>query len=718
MKTSKNLLALAITTLLPTSNVLAEFQLEEVVVTARKRVESLQETPLSVMAMDEQALEQQNVADLKGLEMKMPNVAAGGSGGLGGSNAAFFVRGIGTDRNAVNQETAIALYVDDAYYGRTDGALLSVLDVAQVEVARGPQGTLFGRSATGGAIRYITQKPTEEFEGKLQATLGSENRRDLKAVVNVPLNDNAAARLTAATLNQDGHVEGVFTGQDYGDVNSDLIRGYLRWDINESLELLFSADYTHMDTNGGASVILGVNEQAPFVRGEAAVGFDATRLPTGDFEKSYSTGQNFYESDNTGANLTLNWALDDKLELKSSTSVRRIDIEGAYDTDGTDAVLFEQVFERDIDMFSQEFQLSGAGEGLNWVAGLFYYREEASDVRDVLTTTNSVNRTSTRIVDPYEVESLAAFGQATLDLSERWSVTTGLRYTYDDKSIQANELRASGAPRVDQDVDNDDTWSALSGRVSLEFQAADDIFLFASAARGFRSGGFNDRIRTDLGPENNYGITSFDEESLDMFELGIRSELFDHRLRLNLTAFFGEYTDMQISSILPGTTRNVIQNVGESELSGIEGEFTFVLNDVLTVDGAVGYLDAEYTDIATENAAVGTDSDFARAPQWSYSIGLTAEWEAISARVDYGWKDDFRSVIPDANFIQQDAYGLLSVNISYAPESEPWKLSLFGTNLTDEEYLVSGIAVNNPVGMAQIEPGRFREFGVKFDWEF
>ncbi|MBB6522143.1 TonB-dependent receptor [Pseudoteredinibacter isoporae] len=717
MNNKKLLLASAIASVMPSPIIYADGMLEEVVVTARKRSESLQETPLSVVALGAENLEQQNISDLKGIEMKMPNVAAGGAGGLGGSNAAFFVRGIGTDRNAVNQETPIALYVDDAYYGRTDGALLSVLDVAQVEVSRGPQGTLFGRGATGGAIRYITQKPTDELEAKVQLNIGSENRRDVKAVVNLPVSEDVAFRFTGATLNQDGHVKGVLSGVDYGDKNSDLFRAYMRWQLSDNAELLWSADYTKGNSNGGASVLIARNNNAPFVQGEAGAGFDIANIPLGDYSKSYQTGENFYKSDNRGSNLTINWGLSDSIEFKSSTSWRKIDVTGAYDTDGTPASLFEQNFDRNIDMLSQEFQFSGEGDGHSWLAGFFYYSEEASDQRDVYTTRNSRDRTSTRIVNPYEVESYAVFGQASFDLNDQWSLTSGLRYTYDDKSIVANELNPAGAKKITEDVRNSDTWSALTGRISLEYQMNDDVFLFTSLARGYRSGGFNDRIRADLGADNFFGITAFDEETLDVAELGLRSELLDQRLRFNMTFFYGEYDDMQISSLLPGTTRNVIQNIGAAEISGLEGEFTFLINDVFSVDGAFGYLNADYTRIESDRASVGLDSDFARAPEISYAIGLEADWGETIARIDYGWKDDFRSVTPDANFIQQEAYGLLNANVRCRPEGSNWQLSIYGTNLTDEHYLVSGIAVLNPVGIAQVEPGRFREFGVKIDWE-
>lgn len=715
--------------------------LEEVVVTARKREESLQETPVSVMAFGSDALEQQDVTNLSALDIKMPNVAIGGSGGLGGSNGSFFIRGIGTTRNGVNQEAAVALYVDDTYIGRSDGALLSVMDVQQIEVSRGPQGTLFGRSATSGAIRYITKNPIDEFEGNIQATLGSESRRDLKGVVNIPISDDVAVRLAGATLNQDGHVDGVFTGEDYGDVNTDMARAKIRWTASDTVEVLATIDYTTIDNNGGASVLLGVNPNpAPFppgppgpgafVSSEANIaGLDPRTLALGDLEKSYQTGRNFYESDNVGANLTVNWDISDTLSFKSSTSFRDIDVEGAYDADGSHASLFEQSFKRDIETFSQELQLSGTSfdERLNWVTGIFYYEEESTDTRLVAGSVNAavtagvpqLNGSNTRSVDPVETESIAIFGQGTYDLTDTWALTIGLRYTEDEKEIFANELRADGVTeRVPGGVTNKEEWSAVSGRISLEWQAAEDVFLFTSFARGYRSGGFNDRIRSNL-PNDNFGVTAFDEETLDMYELGLRSEFLEGRVRLNLTAFYGEYQDQQLSALIPGTTRAVFQNAGESSIQGVEGEFIIALTEILTLDGTFGLLDTEFDKLDSSVTSVTLDSEFARAPEVSYSIGLQADFDEIVARVDYGWKDDANLVEEDSANIVQEDYGLLSANITYAPADANWSISIFGNNLTDEEYLTSGLDLTGtPVGVVAGEPGRFREFGVKFNWEF
>ena len=732
-------LAASIIALSTAINLPASAQVDEIIVTARKKAESLQKTPISVVAMSAEKLEAQSVGDLTNLDVKFPNVGIGGSGGLGGSNAAFFIRGIGADRNAVNQETAVALYVDDAYYGRTDGALLSVLDVEQIEISRGPQGTLFGRGATAGAIRYITKKPKDFFEASLQGIAGSFSRVDVKAMINVPLGETAALRVSAASLNRDGHVIGAFTGRDYGNENSKLVRGALRWNLSDRLEVLASVDHTSLDNNGVAAVAVEVFSGAPFYAAEAAAvatPFTGSAAQLSDFGTSYATGDNFLDSSNTGANFTLTYDISDNISFKSASTYRDINVKGAYDGDGMPFDLFEQNFVRDITMYSQELQLSGDTENVDWLAGLFYYNENASDIREVGLTSNAgPNRTGTRIINPYTVESYAAFGQATINLSEQFSVTGGIRYTQDDKSIAADELRGNGVSRLvgladpnnpsqtlatGDFVTRSDSWNAISGRFSLEYQASDDMFLFGSFARGYRSGGFNDRIRTDTGTANFYGVTPFDEETLDMFELGMRNEFWDNRARFNLTAFLGKYNNMQIPAILPGTTRTVVQNVGKSEIKGIEGELAFAVTDNFTLDGAFGVLDAKYTELNSTAAriAVTTDSEFGRAPDFSYTVGATYENGPWMFRADYGWQDDYRLLTPDANTIIQESYGLLSAKVSYGPKDARWKVSVFGTNIGDEDYAISGLKVSNPLGFAAIQPGRPAELGVTLDLNF
>ena len=713
--------------------------LEEVVVTARKRAENLQETPLSVMAFTGEDLEKQNINNITDLAIKMPNVNIGGSGGLGNSNADFNIRGLGNGRNAITREPAVALYIDDVYYGRSDGALLNVVDVERIEVLRGPQGTLFGRNATGGAIRYVTAKPAHEFEGKAQLTGGSYSRIDFKGMVNLPLSEVAALRLSGAVLTRDGFIDNVAGGKDPGDINNKVLRGQFRWDATPDLEALATADYSKTKTNGAASILVGIVKATPpappFSRGPPGAGFfpaleaiaaglDASTIPLNDFENTRASAANFNNTESIGLGLTLTWDIG-PVTLKSVTAYRDIDIHLAYDTDGTFASLFEQNAMRDLKMVSQEIQASGFAfdDRLDYVLGFFFYDEESSDIRDVRNGFNVSGNTDTRVVDPTEVKSYAGFAQGTFDLTDRFSITGGLRITHDKKSIFADELR-NGVSRFGS-ATNEDKWTRLTGRISGEYRVTDDIFVFTSFARGFRAGGIDDRIRNG---RLNKAILPYDEEILDTVEAGVRSELFDNKIRLNLTAFYGNLKDVQFSALVPNTAPPlaITQNGAKADIQGLEGEFIYLVNEFISIDGSFGLLDAEYKKLDPGINAITLDSEFPRAPDFSYALGAEMDIPMsagnIFARLDWGWKDSYWYTDSDstAGEIAQDSYGLLSARLSYEPDNSNWRVIFFATNLTDKEYGLGGLDLRRgtPLGMAQVEPGRPREFGGTVEYRF
>jgi iron complex outermembrane receptor protein len=690
---------------------------DEIVVTARRREESLQSTPISVATLNAEQLETRNVANLVDLSISLPNVDIGGSGGLGSANGQFFIRGFGASRNAVTQEPAVALYVDDTYIARSDGALLDVVDVERVEVLRGPQGTLFGRNSTGGAVRYITRKPSNEFETELHLAAGDFDRLDVRGLINIPITDNLAARITAASLQRDGHVVRP-DGLVLGDQNSDALRVYVRWAPTPSVEVLFNADYSTIDTNGPASVLIGYNPAQQFVVQEANAGFAITSNMVGDYSRSFGTFANFLDSETIGYGVTVNWDLG-TTTLRSISSYRGSDVSLSYDTDASPASLFEQISDRDLKQFSQELQLSGQtfNQRLDWIAGIYYLDEDAFDFRPVRLTANSTpNRSNTRIADA-STTSTAIFGQGTFHLTPAWAATLGVRRTRDEKAIDASELSATGA--LVGAATNEATFEETTGLLSLEYQAMDDLFFYTSYSRGFRSGGFNDRIRTNI-PNN--GITPYGSETLDSYEVGMRSDWFDHDLRFNLTYFYSTFEDIQLSSVVPGSAppRTLTDNAGEAEVQGIEGDFRARLGDSFSIDGSFAWLDAHYTSIAPGVTSATLNSEFGRAPEYSYAIGAQymtdlAHAGRVTARIDWGWKDDLRLTEGDANDITQPAYGLLSSQLRYEAEDGRWSVALFGTNLTDEEYAIGGLDLVGELGIAQVEPGRPREWGIRLD---
>lgn len=747
--------AVAIVSGIPTTAVPAEEDsvvIREIVVTARRRVENLQETPLSVVAMGPQELQQQNIDNINELNIKLPNVSLGTSGGLGGHNGSFYIRGLGTGRNSLNQESAVALYIDDAYFGRSDAAILKVLDVERIEVLRGPQGTLFGRNATSGAIRYITAKPSvDALSGKFDATTGRFNRFDAKGYINIPLDDASALRLTAASLNRDGYIDNLVTGQDLGDVGYNALRAQYLWLPTESVEILATAEYSENDTNGPGSVGLSYDNSAPFQAAPPGVAENAhvntiipgsagtEDVPTGDLSTTFGTGPQFNQTDSLGLTLTINWDLGNAMLLKSATTYRDLDTNVGLDVDGTPAALLERTADRDISTLSQEFQLSGTTERYEWLTGLFFLEEDGDAIQEEFRGTHFApvvphGIAGSQFVTPHKTTSFAVFGQTSYHFNDSFALTGGLRFTRDEKEMEVELTTPDesdtaiitpsdpGFAPFEASTRFEDDWSALSGRISLEWNVRDNIFFYGLYSRGFRSGGINDEF-DEAGGVDNFGITSFDEETIDNFEVGVRSDLLDDRLRLNATVFYSIANDLQFAKLIDPTgasSASIIDNAAKAIIQGVEGDFILALNEFITFDGRFGLLDFEYDELDPGVTAITLNSDGARAPDFSYSIGSNIVIPIgngdLDLRLDYGWMDDHRLLEGDAVSIRQDAYGLFDANLSYRNESN-WTVSVFGTNLTDEEYATGGLDIAG-LGFVQIEPGRPREWGVRVSYEF
>ena len=718
--------------------------LEEIVVTARKRAENLQETPVSVLAFSEASLEKQNVTNLAELSAKLPNVFLGGGAGFGSANANFSIRGMGTVRNAINQEYATALYIDDAYISRSDGALLDILDIESIEVLRGPQGTLFGRNATSGAVRYLTNKPSEEFEGRVKATFGSDSRTDVQGAVNIPVSDFSALRLSGGVLRQDGFITNGL-GQDLGNRSSEMLRVYYRWTPTAKAEILLSADHTRTDRNGDGAALLALRPNALIVMlaaGPAGGFLDPKQDIIGDYYRNSSLSPSYYKLDNTGASATLNYDFLENLSLKVVGTYRDMEMDAQHDFDAAAAILIEnRVTEREMEMYSLEAQLSGLHlDGrLNWTAGIFLYEEEASDSRllSILGTQENPGGTF-RINDPHEIESQSIYGQGTYDLTEKLSVTLGLRASRDEKSILARETLPNRAPVMfaPDDVNgnsgplvvsNDADWSAVSGRFSLEYKATDDAFIYASYARGYRAGGINDRplaathVITFEDPSFNYGINAIDEEILDVYEIGLRSELFNNSWRFNVTGFYQDLKDFQVQRTSDaGVT--IIQNAAGAEGHGIEAEIDWVISESITLDFDFGWMETEFTEV-DPGVALAVGDALGNSPKFSYNFGVDYATSvlkgSLDVRVDYSWTDDYYSDPNIANQYDIESHGLLSANVKYTPVSELWAVVLYGNNLTDEEYLTYALDFRpGALGFAQGAPGRGREVGIGLEYNF
>ena len=712
--------------------------LEEVVVTARRREENLQEVPIAITAISAADLELRSIENVEDLQVLLPNVDIRGGGTSGGNSGSMAIRGI----------PGVARYIDGVHLSGGQGSLENVVELERIEVLRGPQGTYFGKNAIGGAIQYVTQAPQEEFGARVKVTGGDYNRQDIVANVDIPLSDTVLTKVTAASLNRDGHVDSVTIDESYGELENTILRGVLLWQPTDSFEALFTAEYNRVEGNVQANVLfdviegIGFGPRTPERYNEAGIPFTDELYAYGKKEE-YKNAVDFtgpgvlFDSDSFSMKLA--WDINDSVTLRSITASRKFDYATYRDLDATQLVMQNTWYYQEVEETTQEFQLLGSGDRLSWIVGAYYYDRDVFEKfngwqRWELTGRGPRGPRPRNALDRVQTKDTAIYGEITYDLTEQLILTVGGRYsdeefhseTYDPAdalgsptqpsySLDGTILVVDGAPLV-----FDEDFNAFTPRVALQYQYSDTVMAYISYAEGFNGGGVNSRFDPTL-PNN--GIIAYDSELLKNIELGLRSDLLDNRLRLNATYFTGVWEDIQISEALtPGQT--TVTNGGEAEIEGLEIEGMWRATDEFSVNFTVGWLDTAYTELgASQNIVL--DSPFPFAPEHSYSIGLQYDNDlssggSVTTRLDYGWIDDFQTH-RDPRFQKSvganDAYGLLSARITYVSPDGNWDVALFGTNLTDSWYRLGGFSATLG-GVDQGVVGRPREFGISLGLRF
>ncbi len=708
---------------------------EEVIVTARKREESLQETPISITAFAEADLEQANMIDLRDIGKFTPGMSFT-SYGMGSAEAgAIFLRGVGQSDHMVTTDPGVGLYIDGVYMGRNQGAALDLLDLERVEVLRGPQGTLFGKNTIGGAVNVVSRKPSGEPGGHVAATVGEDGRINVEASGEIGLSDSLAMRAGILSRNRDGVGEQIFTGDDLGDEDSLSGRAALYWSGSASeLSLVMDASRARqgavphsfyefgdfmVNFFGAAPCFTstGAGQYAPCTGAAAADPFD-----------NYSLDDLDTEQDLFGVSATWQWDLSPTLTLKSISAYRDMKYVGNLEFDGAPQVVVHYSESGASDQFSQELQLLGENDSgtMNWIAGLYYFTEDGHNLQDddqfgALDQRRSQVKTS----------SYAAFGQATVDVGERFSVTAGLRYTDEKKDydVYYQSLDATGAPALNDDGQPvykipptalGDSWDAVSGTVNGKFQVSDEVMLYATYSRGFRSGGFAAR------PAAPASVGVYDPEYLDMIELGVKTQAFDDRLRLNVSAYTSDYEDYQAQVNRVGNAFDTrVLNAAAAEVDGLEVEMTAVLSPWLQVVATLGYTDAEITEVDLDPTLEANFSEGSKLPYVSkvtWSVSPQAQWPmpggaSLLVRADYAYRDDFYGQIANSPFEREDGYGLLNARIEYAGAGKRWRLALYGINLADKKYTRVRNYYPGFLGFALWNTDR-REIGVSGRFEF
>ncbi len=697
--------------------------LDDIIVTAQRREQSLQDVPIAITAFDAETLERTNAVGIQDVAAKAPGVTLT-QFNIG--EPQLYIRGVGTSSDSAASDPSIGVSIDEVSIGRAGASALAFLDIERVEVLRGPQGTLYGRNASGGALNVYTRRPVLEDSGMLTARIGSFDEYGVEGVLNRQLGQDAAARLAVRYNTNDGYAENVPTGRSLEGGTSYGARLSV---LNQSgpWTVLGSVDYSHDDMDGHARVpVTARNTPAPFV---ALINALRTGLSV---RQSFSSADNYQERTNFGFTGRVEYEAD-RFDFVSLTSYRNNDYSWRDNLGGLPFPNFPlEVDDRateDANQFSQEFRLaSKPEEPVSWVAGVYFFNEEIDRnerfvVRAALPIAPPSFGGDTSFLQNATNTSYAVFGQATVPFAEIWELTVGARWTKDEREVtqiaRDNEnganppvgipLGPTGTPYA---VDADASFDEPTWKLALAVEPFDNVRLYASYDRGYKAGSFASGTQTAV-----QASTPLRSEILDNYELGLKSTILDGRLRFNAALFRLEYDDLQVYELLG---LNLVTSNAQAEVDGYEIESAFAVTNAITIGGSYTSLDAKFTSNAQSGAAILPYNGLVlpRSPDSQYTLYADGEWDAfggeLAARVDYQWTDDFFFDPSNNPEVLSPAHGLVS---AYASWESPngLKFAVYGKNLGDEEYQ-QHIIKNVGVGFSVF--GAPRSYGLAISRSF
>jgi len=683
----------------------AAAQIDEIVTTAQRRAESTQDVPVAVTVLTADDLEIKQISDTLDIQSYVPNLNIGTNTGT--ANAArIFLRGIGEDESRGAVEPAVGTYIDGVYIGRLVGSLLDLVDLEQIEVLRGPQGTLYGRNSNGGAIKITSVKPQQDHSVSGKFTYGNNNRIDVKGTGNFALSDTTAVRVSGLYKSRDGFFDinpnGAAIGdarENVGDIDTLAFRGSISQDIGD-WNFLITADYSDDDSDPTPSSIIpgldGDNDVFTVEPAGTCTSSAATPITAFDFRPvgCYSAHSN--ETKSRGISGTITGALAGHT-VQSITSFRRLD------DDLQSHIGFSFAQQTDQEQFSQEITLSSTADGpFSYVVGGFYYREDLN--------LDSIFVFPFRVAS--DTESFAIFGQGSFDITDRATLTGGLRYTDEDREFSGINF-TSGLNNA-----QDTSLSNVSYTAKLDYAITDNVLGYASYSTGFKGSGFS--------PDCFGAAACFlpvDEEEVATIEVGMKSQIWDNRLQFNATYFHNDYDDLQIAASVPGLGFTRF-NVDKTKIQGLEFDLLFKPTDRFELSANLGLLDANYEEL-TEAQAGGLSNNSAGCPGTAVLTGQALidcaldlelknapEYKAnIAAVYTHPFPDGDLSISGDISF-EDDSFNLvanspasafsqiptlINARIAYRPDNSFWNVALWARNITDEEYFRAGTATGNAV---------------------
>lgn len=700
--------------------------LEEVIVTAEKREASLQDTPISIAALSSDNLETLGISGIGDMGKNVPNLEMAP---FPNSRSAYvmFIRGVGSNESQTTQDPAVGVYMDGVYVARNIGLGADVADLERVEVLRGPQGILYGRNTTGGAVNLISAKPTGEFGFKEVATAGNYGYWRSQTQINLAESAGVSAKISFDRSEKDGWRQNASGGHDFQDEDKTGARLALRMAASEDLTIDYSYDMSDIGGPQGYYQIIEVPATARnyyLGLGIPAGAVDFFILPTVNAYSNKHRGEWGFQStpvkdsdtDIQGHGLTVTWELGD-ITLKSITGYRELQENVSQNYSGNPFVealnVDARVHHR---QFSQELQAIGEAldGGLKYVAGLYYFNEHGYE-REYDTSAGFV--VENRWIKS-DNEAWAAYGQVTWTPVDPLDITLGGRYTVDEREAEKfSGVYFSQVRKADEDYSN------FSPALTINYRWTDDISTYAKATSGYKSGGFNTRS-TETG-----FLQPYDEEEVVSYEIGMKSTWLDDRVRLNVAGFYNDWTDMQQNFILvPGTPfLTDTFNAGEAVTQGFEIDMVAVLLEGLQLSVSYGYTNAEFKEVIDPGTGLDVADFYTMpyAPENSYAVALDYDLPSfsfgnMSLHVDYSWRDDTVGTAPPQDGFDLPSYGLLNARITLADvatghDGSSLKFAIWGKNLNDEEYLL------HTIGLGGTNVGWFgepRTYGLDITYEY
>lgn len=734
--------------------------LEEIVVTAQQRAESLQDVPVSVAAVTAKKISDSGIVDLQGLSELVPNFSINETG----ISTTVTIRGISSGINS-GFEQSVGMYNDGIFYGRDQLARVPMIDMERVEVLRGPQGILFGKNSIAGAVSQISAKPTDEFEGSVTALYEPDHgETDLRMVLSGPLTDNLSGRLAVMTRELDGYVKNTELGVDEQNEDEQVVRATLRWDVNDSVTATLKSSQSTFD-------VLGRNMEVYQSFGHLEALNSVYNSPTApwsvDTELNYIADNNGHFSNNevNNSTLTVDWNLEG-LTLTSVTGYVDYEFTESCDCDFTGAPVFDAGRQEEYQQLSQEFRVtSDLGSNFDYIAGLFFQNTDltyADQIRlpDPTVVNTALGLLGAGALQPFapgsstdrtfnqEGEVIALFAQGTWSVSEALRLTVGGRYTEEKKDANRQQRHkanatfggqympavtadpVSGAYNVLYGIFAIEAYDQINGKlddssfspvVTMEWDANPDTMVYATWTKGYKSGGFDARSNGHPDASVNNGLKSgaaitgsweFANEEATSVELGSKMSLADGAAELSVAWYMTDYTDLQVSQF-DGTLGFNVTNAGEAKVKGIEADGRWALTDNITLTGSVAYLDFNYEKFPNSQCyfqqedtdgdklcdAGGKRKEFT--PELQANLG--AAWASemsngleLNASLDVSFMDEYLYAANLDPRSKQDAYSMVNARIALAGSEGAWELALLGRNLTDETVINFG--GNTPLG--------------------